>query len=120
MSSELLPPSSMNTFWSENAPAVMPLGVVPGCSTASVETSRPMFGSSINAALVSVLPTVALVVCSSAPTDAVTSTVVEVEPDLQHRVDRHRGADVDFLRGDLENREALFADGDGVGSRLIR
>ncbi len=58
----------------------MPVGLTPGCSTASVETSRPMLGSSINAALVSVLPTVALVVCSSAPADAATSTVVVVEP----------------------------------------
>jgi hypothetical protein len=80
MSSELLPPSSMKTFWSENAPAVMPLGDVPGCSTASVDTSRPMFGSFSNESLVSVVPTVALVVCRSAPTAAVTSTVVVVDP----------------------------------------
>ena len=39
-----------------------------------------MLGSSINDALVSVLPTVALVVCKSAPTVAATSTVVVVEP----------------------------------------
>ena len=96
----------------------MPPGVVPGCSTARVDTSRPMFGSSISAALVSVLPTVALVVCRSAPAVALTSTVVEVEPTFKRRVDRHGGADVDFLRADLENREALFADGDDIGAGL--
>src|ERR1035441_10826136 len=69
MSSELLPPSSVNTFWSEKDPAVMPLGEVPGCSTARVAASRPMLGSFISDSLVSVLPTVALVVCKSAPTD---------------------------------------------------
>ncbi len=70
----------MNTFWSDIAPAVCPPGAVPGCSTASVETSRPRLGSSVSASAVSVEPTVALVVCNSAPSVAATSTVVDVLP----------------------------------------
>jgi hypothetical protein len=53
-----------------------------GCNTANVETSRPRFGSSASASAVSVEPTAAFVVCSSAPMCADTSTVVEVDPTL--------------------------------------
>ena len=62
------------------ASAAWPLGVVPGCSTAIDVTSRPRLGSIRSDCPLSVLPTVAFIVCSSAPAAAVTSTVVAVEP----------------------------------------
>src|ERR1035441_6391207 len=47
MSLELLPPSSWKVFWSYMAPATLPPGVTPGCSTANEEASRPMLGRKI-------------------------------------------------------------------------
>ena len=62
------------------APATLPSGDTPGWKIANVEASRPMFGRLISEVPVSVVPTVALVVCNSAPTTEVTSTVVVVDP----------------------------------------
>src|SRR5579862_5052890 len=54
--------------------------VVPGCSVAKVDASRPVLGSCSNSWCSIVAPTVEFIVCNSAPALSVTVTVIEVGP----------------------------------------
>src|ERR1700761_986178 len=86
----LLPPSSMNVFWSAKFPAILPLVVLPcaplkvgaavACRNTSEETSRLIVGNCRTAFPPRAVPMVAFSVCSSAPRTSLTSTVSVAAP----------------------------------------
>src|ERR1700676_1789568 len=80
MSFVFWPPSSIKVLWSTTAPATLPSGETPGCRVTKVEESRPIDGRDASRSPLTVLPTVAFRVCSSAPVVTVTSTVSATEP----------------------------------------
>src|SRR6266446_2561413 len=106
MSLLLLPPSSWKVFWSRTAPATDPFGAMAGCSVSRLDTSRLRLGSSCRFSEPMVVPTVAFVVCSSAPVRYLHRLCHSA--DLQREIDRQRCADGYLDLADLSHTEPRF------------